>query len=157
MLFTLHQPVANQERCQGCHGTDHKVRAVVRVATSMEPVLAAVREQRNRQVLVAVLTIFAAAGVLALVMRRVVVRPIQELAQVAHKIGEGDFAARARTTSGDELAGLGAAFNDMTERLSTAQQSLETRNVEPGLRQRHDLVAAGRNRQGRGIVRPAVA
>src|SRR5207247_1538313 len=44
VLFTLHQPVANQERCQGCHGTDHKVRAVVRVATAMEQVLAAVRE-----------------------------------------------------------------------------------------------------------------
>jgi len=130
MLFTLHQPVANQERCQGCHGTDHKVRAVVRVATSMEPVLAAVREQRNRQMLVAILTISAAAAVLALAMRRVVVRPIQELAQAARKIGEGDFAVRARTTSGDELAGLGSAFNDMTERLSTAQQSLETRNRE---------------------------
>ncbi|HEX9124860.1 MAG TPA: HAMP domain-containing protein, partial [Methylomirabilota bacterium] len=130
MLFTLHQPIANQERCQGCHGTDHKVRAVVRVATSMEPVLTAVREQRNRQALVAILTIAAAAGVLALVMRGVVVRPIQELAQVAHKIGEGDFAARARTTSGDELAALGSAFNDMTERLSTAQQSLESRNSE---------------------------
>ena len=48
-FFTLHQPIANQQRCQGCHGTDHKVRAVVRVATSMEPVLAAVREQRNRR------------------------------------------------------------------------------------------------------------
>jgi class 3 adenylate cyclase/HAMP domain-containing protein len=96
----------------------------------MEPVLAAVREQRNRQMLVAFLTIFAAAGMLALVMRRVVVRPIQELAQVAHRIGEGDFAARARTTSGDELAGLGSAFNDMTERLSAAQQDLEARNRE---------------------------
>jgi class 3 adenylate cyclase/HAMP domain-containing protein len=130
MLFTLHQPVANQERCQGCHGTDHKVRAVVRVATSMEPVLAAVREQRNRQVLVAILTIAAAAGTLALVMRGVVVRPIQDLAQVAHKIGEGDFAVRARTTSGDELGALGSAFNDMTERLAGAQHDLEARNSE---------------------------
>ena len=40
-LFTLHQPIPNQERCQGCHGTDHKVRAVVRVQTSMAPVFAA--------------------------------------------------------------------------------------------------------------------
>src|SRR5581483_529016 len=37
-FFTLHTPIQNQERCQGCHGTDHKVRAVVRVAASMEPV-----------------------------------------------------------------------------------------------------------------------
>ena len=36
-LFTLHYPILNKERCQGCHGSDHKVRAVVRVATSMEP------------------------------------------------------------------------------------------------------------------------
>src|SRR5213078_2889693 len=115
--FTLLTPIQNKERCQGCHGTDHKVRAVVRVATSMEPVLTAVREQRNRQVLVAILTIAAAAGVLALVMRGVVVRPIQDLARVAHRIGEGDFAVRARTTSGDELAALGSAFNEMTGRL----------------------------------------
>jgi class 3 adenylate cyclase/HAMP domain-containing protein len=130
MLFTLHQPIANQERCQGCHGTDHKVRAVVRVATSMEPVLAAVAAQRNRQMLVALLTIVAAAGTLGFAMRRVVVRPIQHLAQVAHRIGEGDFQVRARTDSGDELAQLGSAFNDMTERLSTAQEHLETRNRE---------------------------
>ena len=38
-FFTLHHPILNQEKCQGCHGSDHKVRAVVRVATSMEPVL----------------------------------------------------------------------------------------------------------------------
>jgi class 3 adenylate cyclase/HAMP domain-containing protein len=129
-FFIMAQPIANQERCQGCHGTDHKVRAVVRVATSMEPVLAAVRAQRNRQMLVALLTIVAAAGVLGLVMRKVVVRPIQDLAKVAHRIGEGDFQARARTNSGDELARLGSAFNDMTDRLSTAQEHLESRNRE---------------------------
>ena len=74
-LFTLHQPMPNQEKCQGCHGTESRVRAVVRVATSMEPVFAEVRKQRNRQILVGVLTIVAAAGVLAVAMRLVVVRP----------------------------------------------------------------------------------
>src|SRR4029453_1840138 len=58
--FTVHRPVLNQEKCQGCHGSDHKVRAVVRVATSMEPVFAEVRKQRNRQMLIAALTILAA-------------------------------------------------------------------------------------------------
>ena len=46
--FALHHPIPNQERCQGCHGDDHAVRAVVRVATSMEPVFAKVRRHRNR-------------------------------------------------------------------------------------------------------------
>src|SRR5439155_10005833 len=78
-LFVVNQPIANQERCQGCHGTDHKVRAVVRVATSMAPVFAEVRRQRNRQMMIGVLTITAAAGVLALAMGRIVVRPTRRL------------------------------------------------------------------------------
>jgi HAMP domain-containing protein len=128
-LFVLNQPIANQERCQGCHGTDHKVRAVVRVATSMEPVLAQVAMQRNRQITIAILTIVTAAAVLAVAMRFVVVRPIHELTRVARRIGDGDFQARA-PASGDEVGELGTALNDMTMRLSEAQQDLGARNTE---------------------------
>ena len=69
--FTLYRPIENQERCQGCHGSDHKVRAVVRVTTSMEPVFAQVRANRDRQIFVAVLTILAAGAVLAVAMGRI--------------------------------------------------------------------------------------
>ncbi|MGH2394982.1 MAG: hypothetical protein ACRDGH_16075, partial [Candidatus Limnocylindria bacterium] len=51
-LFTLLHPIHYQERCQGCHGADHRVRAVVQVASSMAPVFAEVRRHRNRQVLI---------------------------------------------------------------------------------------------------------
>src|SRR5512145_2448 len=61
-FFTLHHPIANQAKCQGCHGDDHKVRAVVRVDTSMAPVLAEVRSHRNRQFLIGGLTILAGAA-----------------------------------------------------------------------------------------------
>src|SRR3989441_600894 len=94
LLFTLHQPIPNQERCQGCHGTDHKVRAVVRVQTSMAPVLATVHAQRNRQIMVGIVTIIVAGGAPAPVMRSLVVRPIQSLALAARRIGEGEFAGR---------------------------------------------------------------
>ena len=128
--FTLYQPIPNQERCQGCHGTDHKVRAVIQVATSMEPVMAEVRVQRNRQIMIGIMTIVAAAALLALALRQVVVRPIHELAAVARRIGAGDFAARARAGSGDEVGELGLALNDMTEHLARAQQDLAARNTE---------------------------
>src|SRR4029450_6235412 len=111
---TLYPPIVNQERCQGCHGADHKVRAVIQAATSMEPVMAEVRLQRNGQIMIGLRRVVAAAAVLAVAMRRVVVRPIHELAAVARRIGEGDFAARAPVRSGDEVAELGQALNDMT-------------------------------------------
>ncbi len=129
-LFTLHRPVINQEKCQGCHGSDHKVRAVVRVATSMEPVFAAVRAQRNRQILVAVLTILAAGGVLAIAMRQMVVKPIQGVAAVARRIGEGDFGARVAVASRDEIGVLGGALNEMTEHLARARDEVAARNAE---------------------------
>jgi class 3 adenylate cyclase/HAMP domain-containing protein len=96
----------------------------------MEPVMAEVRMQRNRQLVVGLLTIVAAAAVLAVAMRHVVVRPIHELAAVARRIGEGDFAVRARAGSGDEVAELGAALNDMTGHLAKAQADLAARNTE---------------------------
>jgi class 3 adenylate cyclase/HAMP domain-containing protein len=129
-MFTVYQPIRNQERCQGCHGSDHTVRGVIQAATSMEPVMAEVRKQRNRQIMIGIMTIVAAAAVLAVAMRFVVVRPIHELAAVARRIGEGDFAARAEATSGDEVAELGVALNDMTGHLARAQQDLAARNTE---------------------------
>jgi class 3 adenylate cyclase/HAMP domain-containing protein len=129
-LFTLHHPIPNRERCQGCHGDDHTVRAVVRVATSMEPVLAEVRRHRNRQALIAVVTIAAAAGLLTVAMRRIVVRPVESLAIAARQVGSGDFEARAPRMARDELGQLGAAFNEMTERLARAYQDLESKNAE---------------------------
>src|SRR5438552_3555483 len=60
--FTLLTPIRNQEKCQGCHGSDHQVRAVVRVANSMEPVFAEVARHRNRQLAIGILTIVAAGA-----------------------------------------------------------------------------------------------
>ena len=128
--FVLHQPIENQEKCQGCHGKDSKARAVVRVAMSMQPVFAEVERQRNSQLAIGALTIVAAAAVMTVAMRRVVVRPLNTLAAVARSVGSGDFTARVPITSRDEIADLGIAFNDMTGRLAQARADLEAKNAE---------------------------
>jgi class 3 adenylate cyclase/HAMP domain-containing protein len=129
-FFTLHQPILNKETCQGCHGSDHKVRAVVRVATSMEPVFAEVRRLRNRQLMIAALTILVAAAVLTVAMRSIIVRPIVALSAVARRVGDGDFGVRAAAGARDEIGELGGAFNEMTSRLAGAHTELATRNTE---------------------------
>jgi class 3 adenylate cyclase/HAMP domain-containing protein len=128
--YVVHQPLQNQERCQGCHGKENRVRAVVRVATSMEQVRAEVGRQRNRQLLIGFLTILAAGGVMIVAMRRVIVRPIDSLAAVARRVGDGDFDARVPVASRDEIGDLGTAFNDMTARLAQARTDIESKNSE---------------------------
>ena len=128
--FTLLTPIRNQEKCQGCHGSDHQVRAVVRVANSMEPVFAEVARHRNRQLAIGILTIVAAGAVLTVAMRRIVLRPVEQLADVARRVGAGDFSARAPMAARDELGQLGSAFNDMTGRLAEAYTELESKNME---------------------------
>ncbi len=128
--FTLLTPIKNQKKCQGCHGSDHQVRAVVRVATSMEPVFAEVTRHRNRQLTIGLLTIVAAGVVLTGAMRRIVLRPVDQLAAVARRVGAGDFSARATVVARDELGQLGTAFNDMTSRLAGAYTELESKNTE---------------------------
>lgn len=129
-LLVLYRPVPNQERCEGCHGSDHTVRAVVRVATSMAPVLAELGHQRNRQIAIGLLTIVAAGAVLAVAMRQLVVRPIQGMAGVARRIGSGDLEARVGPLSADEIGQLGQAINEMTGRLARARDELAARNTE---------------------------
>ena len=73
------------------------------------------------------MTIVAAASVLTVAMRRVVIRPIDQLAVAARRVGEGDFGARAPAGSHDEIGQLGAAFNDMTARLAEPIKSWSTR------------------------------
>src|SRR2546423_5798323 len=63
-------------------------------------------------------------------MRRIVLRPVAQLATAARRVGDGDFAARVPAIGRDELGQLGVAFNDMTGRLAQAHTDLEGKNTE---------------------------
>jgi len=129
-VLTLFRPLRNLETCQGCHGEDHKVRGVMRVSLGLEKLDAELRAARDRQIVIAIMTILGVAASLVLFMGRVVLQPITRVAAAARRIGEGDFGARVALESRDEIGQLGQAINDMAERLKSAHDDLEARNVE---------------------------
>ena len=53
-----------------------------------------------------------------------VTRPVTKLAEVARKLSDGDWAARADVRGRSEMGQLAGAFNRMTEQLSTQQERL---------------------------------
>src|SRR5262249_54956185 len=65
-------------------------------------------------------------GVLALAsapLARAISRPIEHLARVARRIGEGDLAARADLHRTDEIGALGRTLDEMAERLGRLLES----------------------------------
>jgi signal transduction histidine kinase len=75
------------------------------------------------------LTITAALGalllglVLSISLTRRLLRPLSLLSQATHRIGEGDFTARAPVQGEDELAQLARDFNAMASRLDEYRRS----------------------------------
>jgi PAS domain S-box-containing protein len=61
-----------------------------------------------------------------IVFTRWLVSPIRDLTETTRRVAEGDFSARARIRSGDEVEVLGASFNHMTEAVERAHQQLKS-------------------------------
>ncbi|MCA9981606.1 MAG: HAMP domain-containing protein, partial [Anaerolineales bacterium] len=91
--------------------------------------LQSVAAQQRTQILLGVL-ILVGGIIAASVVGRIVARPIIELTDTAQRIAAGDLNARANIQTGDEIADLANAFNDMTNRLQRTQQNLESRVAE---------------------------
>ncbi|MGH7775063.1 MAG: adenylate/guanylate cyclase domain-containing protein [Candidatus Binatia bacterium] len=127
-FLTLFQPLRNLAECQDCHGRDHQVRGVLRVSLGLEKLEAELRQGRNRQIIVALLTILGVTATVMIFMGRVVLRPIARVAAAAQRIGGGDFNASVAVDSQDEIGQLGTVINDMTGRLKQAHDELEAKN-----------------------------
>ena len=56
-VLTVLQPLRNRAECQACHGEDHKTRGIVRVSLSLEKLDAEISAERNRRIIMAILTI----------------------------------------------------------------------------------------------------
>jgi methyl-accepting chemotaxis protein len=106
------------------------------------------------------LLLLALGGVVAVAMilyfRRALLRPVRELSDLAQKVGEGRYDARARVPENDdELAMLARSFNTMLDRLVGLIRSDEDkRQLERGVVQLLEIVstAAGGDLTARGQI-----
>lgn len=129
-VLTLFRPLENRQPCQECHGEDHRVRGVVTVSLSLDRLDAELRAARNRELLIALLTIIGIALALTVFLGRVVLRPIRLVAAAASRIGRGEFETPVEVKSPDEIGELGRAINDMAGHLRNMRNDLESRNKD---------------------------
>jgi class 3 adenylate cyclase len=129
-VLTLFRPLENRQECQECHGEDHKVQGVVRVSLSLDRLDADLAAARNRQLLVAALTIAGVALALMAFLGRVVLKPIALVAAAVRRIGGGDFETQLAMGNRDEIGDLGRGINEMADRLKSVHDDLAARHAE---------------------------
>jgi signal transduction histidine kinase len=94
------------------------------------------REFAPTQAMIGVILLVVGSAVASLAIFRPAHRRLRDLEHVARAIGDGNLAARAPESGGDEVAALARAFNQMAGDLET-----RTRAVEQSDRMRRQLLA----------------
>ncbi|MCA9171481.1 MAG: HAMP domain-containing protein, partial [Planctomycetales bacterium] len=87
---------------------------------------------RSRSILLAtaIITVFLSVVTLYLVVRYVVVKPLNHLRQISDEISQGNTALRADIHTNDEFEDLAASFNRMLRHLIDTQDELRNVNVD---------------------------
>jgi len=108
---------------------DRQVAGVLALARRAD-VLAEAQRDIARTLFLITLAAVAVAALLAWVSGGRVTKPLRSLTAAARQLREGEFGARARVGSGDEVGTLGTAFNEMADELQRTTGALRTAAVE---------------------------
>jgi GAF domain-containing protein/HAMP domain-containing protein len=120
-------PLYNEPRCQSCHGTGKSV---------LGDSIVDLRLDRFQQTSTTVtfglaggitLAVGAVAYVLYLLLRRIVLSPLEELATVTRAVAGGELERQMEVRGEDELGQVSTAFNSMTTQLRDLIGNLEQR------------------------------
>lgn len=114
-------PLRVEEACLACHRDQGyrvgDVRGGISVTIPLDNAIAAITRTRLRLYSAGVLVMLLISGAIYLVVRKLVLDPVDHLHKVAEGIDAGQFETQAKVNSGDEFEDLADALNRMTNRV----------------------------------------
>jgi signal transduction histidine kinase len=154
--YSYYQPVYWGQTCISCHGEMYGRYAqaaaespligrdavpfiVVKVTLPYEETGAAINSTRAVLATVAILTVVVAIIALWVIVRYVVVKPLNHLRDVSDAVARGHIEQRAEIHTGDEFEDLSTSFNKMLRHLVDTQA--EIRNINTDLDAKVDELA----------------
>jgi len=136
--YHYYEPLYWEKTCARCHynpetggvGEDGLPLRVIKVVIPYEPTQRALAW--NKAILIAtwVITVFLAMVALYIIVRYVIVKPLEHLREVSDSISRGDTEMRAEISTNDEFEELAESFNRMLRHMTDAQAELRGLNVD---------------------------
>jgi two-component system NtrC family sensor kinase len=121
-------PMYNEADCSAkeCHfhPEAQKVLGVIDVTMSLADVDKDITTARSQVILFNILSILTLSAILVYALMTFVGRPVKELVLGTKKVAEGDLKYIIPITSEDEMGELAHSFNQMTEKLSKANEEI---------------------------------
>lgn len=120
-VMTYLKPLPNFDRCFLCHNSDHKLRGVLMISTSIEGTYEDIHEQKRSLFIISMATLLTTGFLLKFSMGRLAMKPLIKVSERIQDIaeGEGDLSKRLEVKSGDEIGKLAGGFNLFAEKLSS--------------------------------------
>ncbi len=121
-------PVHNQDRCFECHGatTDNPINGLLIVDYDSSDTRGAVWRGALMLAGLGVVVLLLVEAGLWMALNRLVLVRISRLSQNTRAVAAGDLSVRTQTQGHDELALLGANFDDMADQLENNLQELQS-------------------------------
>lgn len=116
-VYATYIPVYNEESCYTCHGKTIKVLGIMGMELAWDKVQEATDNTARRGIVIAILSIMVISGLVIILLRRLVIRPINILVKASEPAAKGDLTKSVEYTSDDEIGKLAVAYNEIIKNL----------------------------------------
>ena len=144
--YYYYQPVTWKESCVTCHLTRYGIPydpkktlasqlgqlpfRTIRISVPYGPTYKKINRNRALFLAMAIITVFLSMVALYIVVRYVIVKPLQHLQHVSEQVEHGNYDARAEIETNDEFEELAHAYNRMLRHMVDGQSQLRNANTE---------------------------
>ncbi len=122
LLFTRRTNASWMGYCSAGVVMNSEIIGVLLLISPVQEMMQNLYQLQDRMVLIFVI-IAAAALLCALIFARIITRPVGSLMRGIQRMSKGDFSARVKVKSSGEFKQLAQAFNSMSEKLETLDES----------------------------------
>ena len=127
--FQYMVPLYLEKGCLECHPVQDILKGGIRgglsVVLPINKALSSTKMDHLKLAVAGIGLILLMISTLFFLLRRLVIRPMRKLEEMAKEIGGGNLDARVNISTGDEFENLALAFNSMAEKISRGRDHLE--------------------------------
>lgn len=126
-------PILKQESCNSCHRESGGVLGLIAVDFDLSSLDRSESDRGKRMLLIGLLSCVVLIGLVDLLLRRWIYRPIAVINKAAQEIARGHHQARVPVIRNDELGAFAVQFNHMAKQVAQQFEHIEIANMESGL------------------------